>query len=36
MPEVMDAKKQDVITEDNWPVVEACIDQALVNINTFS
>ena len=35
MPEVMDAKKQDVITEDNWPVVEACIDQALANINTF-
>jgi uncharacterized protein (TIGR00255 family) len=31
----MDAKKQDVITEENWPVVEACIDQALVNINTF-
>ena len=35
MPEVMDAKKQDVITEDNWPVVEACIDQALENINEF-
>ena len=35
MPEVMDAKKQDVITEDNWPVVEACIDQALANINGF-
>ena len=35
MPEVMDAKKQDVITEDNWPLVEACIDQALANINAF-
>ena len=35
MPEVMDAKKQDVITDDNWPVVEACIDEALRNINTF-
>lgn len=35
MPEVMDAKKQDVITEDNWPTVEACIDQALANINAF-
>ena len=35
MPEVMDAKKQDVITEDNWPVVEACIDEALKNINLF-
>ena len=35
MPEVMDAKKQDVITEENWPAVEACIDEALKNINTF-
>ena len=35
MPEVMDAKKQDVITDDNWPVVEVCIDEALANINAF-
>ena len=35
MPEVMDAKKQDVITDANWPVVEACIDEALANINLF-
>ena len=35
MPEVMDAKKQDVITDENWPVVEACIDEALNNINAF-
>ena len=35
MPEVMDAKKQDVITEENWHVVEACIDKALANINAF-
>lgn len=35
MPEVMDARKQDVITEDNWPVVEKCIDEALANINAF-
>ena len=35
MPEVMDAKKHDVITEENWPVVEACIDKALANINAF-
>ena len=35
MPEVMDAKKQDVITEDNWPVVERCIDEALASINAF-
>ena len=35
MPEVIDAKKQDIITEENWPVVEACIDEALANINAF-
>ena len=35
MPEVMDAKKQDVITDENWPMVEACIDEALANINAF-
>ena len=35
MPEVMDAKKQDVITDENWPAVEACIDEALKNINEF-
>ena len=35
MPEVMDAKKQDVITENNWLIVEACIDQALASINEF-
>ena len=35
MPEVMDAKKQDVITDDNWHVVEACIEEALANINAF-
>ncbi|MBR6732258.1 MAG: YicC family protein [Bacteroidales bacterium] len=35
MPEVMDARKQDVITDENWPVVESCIDEALRNINDF-
>lgn len=35
MPEVMDAKKQDIITDTNWPVVDACIDEALRNINDF-
>ena len=35
MPEVMDSKKQDIITEENWPVIENCIDQALENINAF-
>ncbi len=35
MPEVMDSKKQDVITEENWPIVEKCIDSALADINAF-
>lgn len=35
MPEVMDAKKQDIITEENWSSVEKCIDEALKNINAF-
>ena len=35
MPEVMDVKKQDVITDENWPVVDACIEEALANINDF-
>ena len=35
MPDVVDSRKQDVITEENWPAVEACIDQALMNINVF-
>jgi uncharacterized protein (TIGR00255 family) len=35
MPEVMDAKKQDIITDENWPAVEACIDEAIANINAF-
>ena len=35
MPEVMDAKKQEVINDENWPAVEACIDEALANINAF-
>ena len=35
MPEVMDAKKQDVITDDNWPLVEGCINEAIAAINAF-
>ena len=35
MPEVMDTKKQDIITEDNWAVIEDCIDRALEDINAF-
>ena len=35
MPEVMDAKKQDIITDENWAQVESCIDAAIENINGF-
>jgi len=35
MPEVMDSKKQDIITEENWPLIDACIDQAIAGINAF-
>ena len=35
MPGVMDAKKQDVITDENWPLVEGCINEAIAAINAF-
>ncbi len=35
MPDVMDAKKQEVITDENWPAVEACIDEAIADICAF-
>lgn len=35
MPDVMDTKKQEVITDANWEIVEKCIDEALKNINAF-
>jgi uncharacterized protein (TIGR00255 family) len=35
MPEVMDARKQEIITDENWPAVEACINEAIANINAF-
>ncbi|MCQ2130102.1 MAG: YicC family protein [Bacteroidales bacterium] len=35
MPEVVDAKKSDVITEDNWAQVEAAIDNTLAEVNAF-
>ena len=35
MPDVIDSKKQDIITDDNWPAVEAAIDNALAAINDF-
>lgn len=35
MPEVMDAKKQEIITEDNWALVDQCLTEALEDINSF-
>ena len=35
LPDVIDTKKQDIITDDNWSQVEECIARALENINTF-
>ena len=35
MPDVIDARKQDVITGENWPLVEKAIDGALAAIDTY-
>lgn len=35
MPDVIDCGKHEIITEENWPIVEAAIDEALENINAF-
>ena len=35
MPDVMDMKKADIINDDNWPAVEACIREALDRVNEF-
>lgn len=35
MPDVIDSSKQDIITEDNWPLVEKAIDEALGNIDRY-
>jgi uncharacterized protein (TIGR00255 family) len=35
MPEVIDSKKQDIITEENWPIVDATIDAAIANMIEF-
>ena len=35
IPEVVDTKKADVITDENWPVVEKAIDEALDAVNVF-
>ena len=35
MPDVIDAKKTDVINDDNWPAVETCIREAIDRVNEF-
>ncbi len=35
MPDIIDSKKQDIITEENWPLVENAINQALAALNEF-
>ena len=35
MPDVIDSKKQDIITEENWPLVDAAISDALAGINEY-
>ncbi len=35
MPDVIDSRKQDIITEENWPLVEKAIDNALTMIDDF-
>lgn len=34
-PDVIDAKKQDVINEGNWPAVEKALDEAILHLNEF-
>lgn len=35
MPDVLDMKKADIINEENWPAVEACLREALSRVNEF-
>ena len=35
MPDVIDSNKQEIINEENWPLVQAAIDEALDNINNY-
>lgn len=34
-PDVLDIKKADIITEENWPLVDAAFDAALAAVETF-
>ena len=35
MPDVIDSTRKDVITDENWPLVEKAIDEALDRIDTY-
>ena len=35
MPDVIDARKQDVVTDANWPLVEKAVDEALAAIDAY-
>ena len=35
MPEVLDTRKQDVITDENWPLVEKAFDACLEQVNEY-
>lgn len=35
MPDVIDSRKQDIITEENWPLVDAAFDSCLAALNAF-
>ena len=34
-PDVIDTKKQDVVTEENWPAVDKALDDALAQLNDY-
>ncbi len=35
IPDVVDAKKTDIIDDDNWPIVEKAVDEAIAKVNEF-
>lgn len=35
MPEVIESSRQEVITENNWPLVEKALEEALLNIDRY-
>jgi len=34
-PDIMDTSRQDIITDDNWPLVEKALDEALAAVNDY-